>query len=183
MPRRRAGRPSRSLVTRPRILAAALSLLEDRRLAAFSMRALARRLGVDPMALYHYFPDKHALLRAAAAERYATLPTPSARGSWQAQLLSLATSYVALLARAGELLRYLSASGDAATEPTRIVRERFRAATAPLALSAARARTAHDAFVDFVHGFSLGVPRTGMTPALRRMLRAELGILLAGIGA
>lgn len=147
------------------------------------MRALARRLGVDAMSLYHYFPDKHALLREAAAALYATLPPARPRGSWQAQLVALAESYLALLERAGELLRYLSAGGEAASEPTRIVQERFRAATAPLALPPARARAGHDAFVDFVHGFSLGVPRTGMTPALRRMLRAELGILLAGIAA
>jgi AcrR family transcriptional regulator len=158
-------------------------MLEAKGLAAFSMRALARRLGVDPMALYHYFPDKHALLRAAAAELYATLPPVRPRGSWQHQLVALAESYLVLLARAGELLRYLSTGGAAATEPTRIVQEGFRAATAPLALRPARARAAHDAFVDFVHGFSLGVPRTGMTPALRRMLRAELAILLAGIAA
>lgn len=158
-------------------------MLEAKGLEAFSMRALARQLRVDPMALYHYFPDKHALLRAAAAELYATLPPARTRGTWQQQLLALAESYLALLARAGELLRYLSAGGEAAAEPTRVVQERFRAVTASLALPPARARAAHDVFVDFVHGFSLGVPRTGMTPALRRMLRAELGILVAGIAA
>ncbi|MDX2090143.1 MAG: helix-turn-helix domain-containing protein [Kofleriaceae bacterium] len=178
---RRPGRPSRSLVTRPRILAGALAMLEAKGLEALTMRALARQLGVDPMALYHYFPDKHALLRAAAAALYTTLPPARARSSWQQQLVMLAEGYLGLLARAGELLRYLSAGGEAAAEPTRIVRERFRAATSSLAMSPGRARAAHDVFVDFVHGFSLGVPRTGMTPTLRRMLRAELGILLAGM--
>ena len=48
-------------------------------------------------------------------------------------------------------------------------------------ISPAVARAAHDAFVDFVHGFSLSVPRTGMPPALARRLRAELAIVLEGI--
>lgn len=181
MTSRRAGRPSRSLITPRRILAAALAELEATGLAAFRMRALARRLGVDPMAVYHYFPDKRALLRAAAAALYATLAVPAPRGTWQQQLTALATSYLAVLARAGELLRYLAGNDAAATEPTRIVRDRFHAATASLALGAASARAAHDVFVDFVHGFSLGLPRTGLTPALARRLRAELAIVYAGI--
>jgi hypothetical protein len=41
-------------------------------------------------------------------------------------------------------------------------------------------RAAHDAYVDFLHGFALGV-RGELTPALRRRLRAELAIVIAGI--
>jgi AcrR family transcriptional regulator len=55
---RRAGRPrQRRARAGRRILQAALSLLEEQG-EAFSMRALAQRLGVDAMALYHYYAGK-----------------------------------------------------------------------------------------------------------------------------
>ncbi|HSK01904.1 MAG TPA: helix-turn-helix domain-containing protein [Kofleriaceae bacterium] len=183
MPRRRPGRPARQVLTRDRILEAALVLLEQDGLDGVTIRALARRLRVDPMAIYHYVEDRHALLREAAALAYTRLPARAGTaGTWQARLVSLAVAYVELLSRAGELLRYLTAREEAAVLPTRIVEARFRTATEDLALAPRDYRAAHDAFVDFVHGFSLGV-RGPLSPALRRRLRDELGILLAGIAA
>ncbi|MBS0617519.1 MAG: TetR/AcrR family transcriptional regulator [Spirochaetes bacterium] len=45
-----------------------------------SMRTLAAHLKVDPMALYHYFPDRDALWQAALEEVFQNLPTtPPAR--------------------------------------------------------------------------------------------------------
>lgn len=183
MPRRRRGRPRRLVLTRERILDSTLELLEREGLDAVTIRGVARRLGVDPMALYHYFPDKHALLRAAAAHAYAGLdPAAGTRGGWRERLTALALAYLDLLAKRGELLRYVTARAEAAAEPTRQFAARFFAATAALALPPARQRIAHDAFVDFVHGFSLGVRGT-LTPSLRRRLRQELAIVLDGIDA
>jgi len=63
------GRPARGQgVTLEAILDAALALLDDGGEGALSMRALAARLGVTPMSLYHHVADRAALL-AALAER------------------------------------------------------------------------------------------------------------------
>ena len=43
------------------IVAAALTLLETKGLDGLSMRAIARRLGLAPNALYHRFPSRGAL--------------------------------------------------------------------------------------------------------------------------
>ena len=55
-------------MTRPRpgltpvlIVESAIALLDAEGADAFSMRKLGTHLGVDPMAVYHYFPNKTAL--------------------------------------------------------------------------------------------------------------------------
>jgi AcrR family transcriptional regulator len=51
-------------LTRERIVQAALSLVDREGLKALSMRRLGAELGVDPMAVYYYLPNKDALLDA-----------------------------------------------------------------------------------------------------------------------
>src|SRR3954454_16597609 len=61
-PQRRRG-PRRAL-TEDEILDAALSLLDDGGPHAASVRGIAARVGVAPNAVYTYFPDKAAVVRA-----------------------------------------------------------------------------------------------------------------------
>jgi AcrR family transcriptional regulator len=164
-------------ISRDRLLDEALALLEGRGLAAVTMRALAARLGVDPMAAYHWFPDKDALLRAAAARAYGRLaPRAPRRSHWQGRVAALAHAYVALLARHRELLRYLTA-GDAAPAAA-IFDAHFAAAIAPLRLAPRAYRTAQHALVDFLHGFALAGP--GLR---RRALDDELRVITLGISS
>lgn len=184
MPRRRPGRPASRVLTRERVLETALELLEQHGIEALTLRAVARALGVDPMAIYHYVPDKSALLEAAAALAYARLPERAGTtGTWRQRLESLAVAYLELVGRSGQLLRYLGAGNPGTAEAVRRFDARFRVAVAPLTLAPRHYRAAHDAYVDFLHGFSLAVAHGRVTPALRRRLRAELGVLVAGIRA
>jgi TetR/AcrR family tetracycline transcriptional repressor len=61
--RGRGKRPPTPL-TRERIVNAALDLVDTEGLSALSMRRLGAVLGVDPMAVYYYVPNKEALLDA-----------------------------------------------------------------------------------------------------------------------
>jgi AcrR family transcriptional regulator len=54
----------RQPLNRDVIVAAALEIVEEQGLKSLTMRALGDRLGVEAMALYHYFPSKEALLEA-----------------------------------------------------------------------------------------------------------------------
>jgi AcrR family transcriptional regulator len=54
----------RSPLTRERIVSAALALVDREGPSALSMRRLGAELGVDPMAVYYYVPNKEALLDA-----------------------------------------------------------------------------------------------------------------------
>jgi AcrR family transcriptional regulator len=184
-PRTRApGRPAVPVLGRDAILEAALALLERDGLAAVTLRAVARELGVDAMAIYHHVADKDALLRGAAALAYERLdPRAGTTGSWRQRLETLANAYVAMVGRAGELLRYLTAGSEATAEAAARFDLRFRAAIASLRLPERHHAAVQDAFVDFLHGFSLAVPDGRLTPQLARALRAELAVLFAGMQA
>ena len=57
-------RPPDQPLSRERIVSAALALVDREGLSSLSMRRLAATLGVDPMAIYYYLPNKAALLDA-----------------------------------------------------------------------------------------------------------------------
>ncbi len=58
----------REPLSKERIISAAVELLDERGFGGLTMRALGEHLGVEAMALYHYFPNKQALLEAVGAE-------------------------------------------------------------------------------------------------------------------
>jgi AcrR family transcriptional regulator len=64
-------------LTREAILDATLALAEEHGLAAVSMRAVARRLGVTPMALYRHVGDKQGLLDGLVERLLDELPVPN----------------------------------------------------------------------------------------------------------
>jgi AcrR family transcriptional regulator len=74
------------------VLEATLSLAEESGLEAVSMRAVASRLGVTPMALYHHVRDKDDLLDAVIERLLGELPLPDPSLPWQARLGALAAS-------------------------------------------------------------------------------------------
>jgi len=81
-----AARKRRAPLTRERVLAEAVALADVDGLEALSMRALADRLGVVPMALYKHVRDKEALLDGMVETVLAEVPAaPQAPGpAWKA---------------------------------------------------------------------------------------------------
>jgi len=71
-PARRAHPP----LTRERIVEAALALIADEGLPAFSTRKLGERLGCEAMSIYHHFPSKQHLLDALVEHAIATVEVP-----------------------------------------------------------------------------------------------------------
>ena len=80
--RRSPGRPSR--ISREQIVVAAIGLLEDDGLAAFTMAKLAKAVGVSVMALYTYFSSRSALLDAVADSIFADFEAPMPDRDWEA---------------------------------------------------------------------------------------------------
>lgn len=81
------------------LLAAARDLLEREGPAALSLRALARAVGVSPMAPYHHFADREALLAAVAIAGFQRLQqekieTEEANSSARTALVEGAANYV-----------------------------------------------------------------------------------------
>src|SRR6059058_4429961 len=88
-PRRRAPRHT---LDRDTVAAAALDLMDAHGLGALTIRALAQRLGVAPMALYNHAATKEDILDAARDHGLARLPAadpgPEA-GPWWARLRTI----------------------------------------------------------------------------------------------
>lgn len=167
--RPRANEPK---LSRDQILDAALALLAEAGVGGLTMRALARRLSIDPMAVYHYFADKDALLAAAADRAFAAFrPRMPATGDWRARLNALARAYLRTLHRSRELLLFVTEAGRVSAP----FDEHFFAAIAPLGLSARDQRTCRDALVDLLHGASLSGPGHDPTP--------QLDVLFLGMSA
>jgi AcrR family transcriptional regulator len=65
-----------SALSREKIEAEALALIEAQGLDAFSTRKLGERLGVEAMSIYHHFPSKAHLLDALVNRTLSSLPLP-----------------------------------------------------------------------------------------------------------
>eukprot|EP01133_Synstelium_polycarpum_P013600 gene13600-16006_t len=164
-PVRRAGRPRRvaPALDSASILQAALVLLEEQG-EAFSMRALAQRMGVDAMALYHYYAGKEELLLALMVRRFAALdprqPPFTRRQTPQRRLLALCALYLELVSTTPYFVRLMARGLVTQAD----VAERFTAlfglAVNGLALDRKTRLRGRDALVDFLHGYArTGTPR------------------------
>ena len=82
--RRAADRGRYGKLSRERVLAAALELVDREGLSALSMRRVGAELGVEAMALYRYAPSKDALLDGLVEALYLELQDFLANGGAQA---------------------------------------------------------------------------------------------------
>jgi AcrR family transcriptional regulator len=86
----RARRP----LTRPRILKAALRLVDREGLQALSMRRLGRALGVEAMSLYKHVPNKAAVLDGLVELLLGELEIPGPEaGDWMVRARQICRSY------------------------------------------------------------------------------------------
>ncbi|MFF2950339.1 TetR/AcrR family transcriptional regulator [Kitasatospora sp. NPDC057965] len=80
-------------LSRERMLACALEIIDNEGVDRMSMRRLARALGHDPMSLYRYAPNKAALLDGVAETVLAELAVDPTDPDWAAQLRTVARDY------------------------------------------------------------------------------------------
>jgi AcrR family transcriptional regulator len=84
----------RPVLTRERIVQAAVELIERKGPAALSMRAVAAQLGVAVMSLYNHVPNKAALMEGVAEYVVAGLDlVPSGTGDWRAEARALVRAF------------------------------------------------------------------------------------------
>ncbi|WP_427165450.1 TetR/AcrR family transcriptional regulator [Streptomyces sp. C1-1] len=95
--RRASDRGRYGRLSRERVLASALELVDREGLSALSMRRLGAELGVEAMALYRYAAGKEVLLDGLVealylelAERLAAGPVASAESAWRTELHRIA---------------------------------------------------------------------------------------------
>jgi AcrR family transcriptional regulator len=78
---------------RQEILDAALAIADKGGLDAVSMRTVAERVGVTPMALYRHFDGKTALLDGMLERIVTSLRPERVTGTWDERLTALAHAY------------------------------------------------------------------------------------------
>ncbi len=85
-------------LSRPRIVRAALQLVDERGLASLTMRALATELEVSPMALYNHVRDKDELVDLMVDLMLGEVDCSATEGDWVTQLRAVVHSYHQALA-------------------------------------------------------------------------------------
>jgi len=145
------------LLTRDRIVRAALDLVDRGGLDGLSMRKLATALKVDPMAIYHHIPNKDALIRALVEAVFSEMPAPSARGDWKRRVRAWAEGYRSVVAAHPNLvLRIVSDPAAVAVAAVR-ANEALYAALDASGLPPRAVVGAADLIVDYVNGYCLSM--------------------------
>ena len=84
--------------TADRIARVALSILEEEGPDAVTMRRVAQAVGITPMAIYHHFPNREALLNSITDREFTKLlnyiQAHSLRGNAEARLIAVMDGYV-----------------------------------------------------------------------------------------
>lgn len=180
------GRPAQGKgVTRDDILTAALTLLDDGGGQGLTMRALAARLGVTPMSLYHHVEDLAGLLRALSDRVYAgVLEGVGTKAGQRAQVQRILTRYHDAVGSHPQLTLAIFAEPRALAGASRQVTERL---TALLGEMTAEPLLWRDILIDHAHGSGLalvsaaGNQRQGRR--MRKQYREALDRLLDHLGA
>ncbi len=146
-------------LSRERIVSAAEQLLAAGA-SDVSMRAVASALGVNVMALYHYFSNKealrHAVVEKAFAPLFAIRPRLAKLPTTELRLQLLAKKYLLCAAKAVPLTRHLALRGGTPLATTFI--ELFADALGNHA--SAEGHTALcDVLVDYLNGAALAGPK------------------------
>lgn len=142
------------LIDRAAILDAALGLADEHGLDAVSMHAVARRLGVTPMALYRHVAGKDALLDGLVERLLTSYPLPSAGKDWAEQLVAIAGA-VRATAREHPAVFPLLLTRPAVTPGARRVRDAVHSALHAAGLPADRVARAERLISTAVLGFAV----------------------------
>jgi AcrR family transcriptional regulator len=147
-------------LSQTQVLAAAFAMVDAGGPDALTMRALAARLGVAPMALYNHFRDREAILDALAAMVFEKLAAQSPQGTdrktrrpgWRPRLRQIMLAAQAFASEHPHLYRLAmtypnkpAAGFHLASEALGLLRE--------AGLSHAQALNSFHAFVLMMHGY------------------------------
>ena len=174
---RRPGRPKTDTLQPDLLLSEAAALIAEGGLKKFSMRGLARRLSVDPMALYHYFPSRDALLAATAGHVFDQLSVSfTEQQRWDARLDALAAAYLALCREHQGLLTALIQGDIDPAGPVQRFDALLSEALRGISLTAAQRGAVGDAVIDLLNGVALSADHSARW-------RDGFSVLVAGIAA
>lgn len=86
-------------LSRERVLRSAVEIADTGGIEALTIRSLAQRLGVKPMSIYYYVPNKSAILDDIVDLVFSEIELPGADGDWRTELVRRANSARHVLSR------------------------------------------------------------------------------------
>ncbi|MEQ5837310.1 TetR family transcriptional regulator [Marinobacter sp. NFXS9] len=95
------GRPSNPIISKERVVRAALEVLDDKGIEGLTVQLVARKLGVKAPSLYYHFKGKSEMLEeiARTIQVEAIIPNLRTEGDWREQLIELAVAVRASIMR------------------------------------------------------------------------------------
>jgi AcrR family transcriptional regulator len=145
------------ILSRKRILAVALQLVDAEGVEKLSMRRLATVLGVDPMAIYRHLPDKAAMIAGMVEIVFGEFQVPMVEGAeWRAKVRAFANAYRALAQSHPNLIGYLVTHIEASAPAVLAVGEFLAATLRQAGLAPLQVVTASNLIIDYLNGYVLG---------------------------
>lgn len=159
---RRRGRPPRDGATPSRedMLTTALDLLDARGIEAFTMRALAGRLQINPMTIYHHFGNRDGLIAAMSERVYAEVTAPDS-GETLSRIEALLRAYHAQVLRHPALTLLIFSRPALFPQQARRITDEIAGLLIEAGLSPQRARHWINILVDFTHGAAVATAMGG----------------------
>ena len=159
----RRGRPKiDSQINREVIVLIAFELLEELGAQRLSIRSLATRLNVTPMALYNYFPDRSALIHEMSDTVYARVVKDyeSFKGNTRSRIQYLLKSYYQACFKYPHLTVLIFATPDDFSEEVQKINLILKKLLDETKLSSAKKKVWFNILVDFTHGSSIAMAQS-----------------------
>lgn len=157
------GRPANPRLSHDVILTEALSLIRDPA-QPFTIRHLAKRMAVTPMAILHHVGSHDALIHAMVDVILADVPDRSVE--------ALLAAYAGVARRHPALILALFRIPGPLPSQAHRLTEKLEILLKDKGLPPDQARLCRDILIDWVHGMALAQAPDDPTPALAALLRA-----------
>lgn len=134
------------------IIETALNLID--REGGFSMRKLAAALGVDPMAIYYYLPNKRAVMQAVVESVFRSLQV-AYTADWREQIRLFARAYHELAQKHPNLILHIVSDVEMTAHAALNASETLFSALERAGLSPQQIILGVDVIVDYLNGYLL----------------------------
>ncbi len=175
------GRPRQ--IDRDTILEASLSLAREGGITAVTMQAVAKEMGVTPMALYRHVESKSALLDGLVERLLEEVKVPTSVGTWEERLTAMGQA-IRRLARKYPTVFPLLLQRPVVTERAMQVRDYVQALLREAGVAQEHVRTVEHLITTLAMGFATGEGAgrfTGGAAAINRDYEALVAFVRAGI--
>lgn len=156
MTERKPGRPRTKQcdISAENIISKAIDILDEKGIEQLSMRLIAKEMSITPMAIYHYFTDKKALIKAIANTLYQDINIAGAKEN-RSKIEYLLLSYREMTTRYPQITLVIFSDHTLFPEQATRITETLIHLLTELGLPAMQATQYAHMLIDYTHGEAL----------------------------